>query len=81
MKSNNTIFRELLKEHGLTRQKAADLLLINVSTVDRYLTPATIKGKPNPTHRHMSDGRLDHFKQCLERDADKADEGAETQAA
>lgn len=71
MPSNNTIFRQLLEENGLTRQAAADMLKINVSTVDRYLTPATLKGKPNPTHRGVSDARLDHFKQCIKRDAER----------
>lgn len=62
MKSNATQFRELLREHNITRREAANMLQRDISTIDRWLTPATRNGKPNPTHRGMSDGQLSHFK-------------------
>lgn len=76
MKSNNTIFRELMRKHELTRPFVAKLIKVSLNTVDRWLTPATLKGKPNPSHRRMTDARLDHFRQSLDRylESDACDE-------
>jgi hypothetical protein len=37
----NEDFKELLKKHGKTRQEAADLLYVKLSTVHGYCDPAT----------------------------------------
>lgn len=67
MKSNNTVFRELMKKHELTRPFAAKLIGVSLNTVDRWMVPATHKGRPNPSHRRMTNARMDHFRLSLER--------------
>jgi len=60
MPSTNTELKKIMRANPeLTRAQIASLTRCkNVSTVDRWLAPATKGGAPNPTHRHMPDVRL-----------------------
>jgi hypothetical protein len=60
MPTNNTELKKIMRANpDLTRAQVARLTRCkDVSTVDRWLSPATRGGKPNPTHRNMPDVRL-----------------------
>jgi len=54
----NKELADIISEYGLTRLEAANLMMVNKATVDRYLSPKT-KGKlVNPTYRNMPTFRL-----------------------
>lgn len=57
-KTPNTLLKELMKKHSLTRRQVAELCMVNNSTVDRWLVPATVLGSVNPTFRKMPGARL-----------------------
>lgn len=66
MQSTNREFISLMHEQGFTRREVATMLKVNLSTIDRYMVPATIKGSRNPTYRKVSQQVLAHFKLILE---------------
>lgn len=61
MRNPNTAFKKLMKEHGLTRKQTAELMGFDISTIDRYLVPATVLGERNPTFRRVSAQTLELF--------------------
>lgn len=65
MKSTNREFAYLMRQHDLTRRQVADMLKLNLSTIDRYMVPATIHGARNPTYRMVSQQVLSHFQLIL----------------
>ena len=58
--NNNTELKKIMRDYPqLTRREIASLTRSkNVSTVDRWLAPATLKGEPNPTFRRMPDVKM-----------------------
>ena len=56
--SNNTELREIMAEYGLTRRLAAQVMMVDKSTVDRYLTPPKRGKTANPSHIRMPAVRL-----------------------
>jgi hypothetical protein len=58
MQSNNQILKQVLKEHDLTRRWAALYLMVNISTIDRWLQPRLIKGVRNTSYRRMPDSAI-----------------------
>lgn len=70
---NNKELKKLMRKHGLTRQQVANLSMVALSTVDRWLAPRWITpsliGKHrrgakeiNPTFRNLPDSRLSLFR-------------------
>lgn len=51
--TNNRYLKEKMKRFGLDRKWVARWLLVDKSTVDRWVQPRTKKGKQNPTYRPM----------------------------
>jgi len=71
MTTNQELAIIIRQTPGLTRQKVAELTLAkSVSTVDRWLAPAHVKGKANPTHRRMPEVRLLALKAALNNTTD-----------
>lgn len=62
MAETNTELRDVIAEYGLTRKQAAAMMMVEKTTVDRYLAPShrmvRRKNKPNPTYRAMPAHRL-----------------------
>lgn len=56
--SNNTELREIISEYGLTRREAATIMMVDTSTVDRYLVPEKKGRSRNPTYINMPPVRL-----------------------
>lgn len=55
MHSNNRWLKTLLYDRQLSRQLVAALLLVDNSTVDRWLQPRMKNKVKNTTYRHMPD--------------------------
>lgn len=53
--NNNKWLKHTIQQLGVTRARVADALLVNTSTVDRWLQPRTRKGQPNGSWRKMPD--------------------------
>ena len=58
MDKTNLELHEIISEYGLTRREAAELMMVNKSTVDRYLSPRKAGRSLNPTYRPMPAHRL-----------------------
>ena len=58
MSKTNVELHEIIREYGLTRREAADLMMTTKPTVDRYLSPARKGRCANPTYRDMPAFRL-----------------------
>jgi len=58
MSQTNVELHEIIREYGLTRREAADLMMTTKPTVDRYLSPARRGRSHNPTYRNMPAFRL-----------------------
>lgn len=56
--SNNDELRTIIIEYGLTRRGAAEIMMVNKPTVDRYLSPVRKGRSKNPTYRNMPAYRL-----------------------
>jgi len=58
MQSNNQYLKQVLKERDLTRRWAALNLMVDVSTVDRWLQPRIRWGVTNKSYRRMPDSAV-----------------------
>lgn len=58
MDKTNQELADIISEYGLTRRESAEFMMVNKSTVDRYLSPRRLGRSLNPTYRKMPAYRL-----------------------